>query len=101
MISFPTTVETLMPHLATVTHDKRNSTSSDTQNQTVPQQFDSIILRQMLESILPDCKGGTFGGGTAGGIWRSMMAEQIAGVLSKSNVLGTSSIGKNGSGPQQ
>ncbi len=51
-------------------------------------EFEAMFLRQTLESMLPDEKNSIFGGGTAGGMWRSMMADKISGVLAERGVLG-------------
>lgn len=56
------------------------------------QDFEAMFLRQTLESILPDSKNSVFGGGTAGGMWRSMMADKISGVLAERGVLGLSDM---------
>ena len=41
-----------------------------------------------LESILPDGDNAVFGGGTAGGMWRSMLADRVSGVLAERGALG-------------
>ena len=40
--------------------------------------FESMLLRNMLESMLPKADTGLYGDGVAGGIWRSMAADQFA-----------------------
>ncbi|WP_321340755.1 rod-binding protein [Breoghania sp.] len=42
------------------------------------QQFEALILQQFIEAMLPDDAETVFGKGTAGDIWKSMMAEQIS-----------------------
>lgn len=54
--------------------------------------FEAMFLRQTLESILPDADNSVFGGGTAGGMWRSMLADRVSGVLAERGVLGISEI---------
>lgn len=54
--------------------------------------FEAMFLRQTLESILPDAKNSVFGGGTAGGMWRSMLADRVSGVMAERGVLGLSEI---------
>lgn len=41
------------------------------------QQFEALILQQFIETMMPDDAEQVFGKGTAGEIWKSMMAEQI------------------------
>lgn len=50
--------------------------------------FEAMFLRQALESMLPDSDNAVFGGGTAGGMWRSMLADRVSGVLAERGVLG-------------
>ena len=54
--------------------------------------FEAMFLRQTLESILPDSDNTVFGGGTAGGMWRSMLADRVSGVLAERGVLGMSEM---------
>ncbi len=42
------------------------------------QAFESFVLRSFIEEMLPKDNKAVFGGGTAGNIWRSMLAERIA-----------------------
>lgn len=55
-------------------------------------EFEAMFLRQTLESILPDSKNTLFGGGTAGSMWRSMLADRVSGVLAERGVLGLSDM---------
>jgi hypothetical protein len=41
------------------------------------QKFEALMMQQMVEGILPEDAESVFGSGTAGGIWKSMLAEQI------------------------
>ncbi|MBS0253081.1 MAG: rod-binding protein [Proteobacteria bacterium] len=54
----------------------------------VGQQFEALYLRQMLEEWLPKDSDAVFGEGTAGSIWRSMLADHMATTLSKSGTIG-------------
>ena len=45
-------------------------------------------MRQMLEEWLPKDADDLFGEGTAGSVWRSMLADQMATTLSKSGTVG-------------
>lgn len=54
----------------------------------VGQQFEALYLRQMLEEWMPKDSEALFGDGTAGPIWRSMLADHMATTLSKSGTIG-------------
>lgn len=68
-------------------------TGSYKQNDSGPalaigQQFEGVLLKQVIEAMMPDPKSSVFGGGNAGSMWRSMFADSIAGALAKTDVLG-------------
>lgn len=63
--------------------DSRQSKMKD-----VGQQFEALYLRQMLEEWMPKDSKELFGEGTAGSVWRSMLADQMATTLSKSGTIG-------------
>lgn len=50
--------------------------------------FEAMILQNFVKSMLPTDSENVYGKGTAGDIWKSMMAEQIGDVLSKSGGIG-------------
>jgi hypothetical protein len=50
--------------------------------------FEAFILQMFVESMLPKDATDVFGKGTAGTVWRSMLAEQIGNEMSKGNGLG-------------
>ncbi len=52
------------------------------------QQFEALYLRQMLEECMPKDSASLFGEGTAGSVWRSMLADSMATTLSKSGTIG-------------
>ncbi|MEQ1673033.1 MAG: rod-binding protein [Hyphomicrobium sp.] len=54
---------------------------------TIGQQFESVLLKQVVEAMMPDPKASVFGGGNAGSMWRSMFADSIAGAMAKSDPL--------------
>ena len=41
-------------------------------------ELETLLLQQMIETMLPKSDGPAFGKGTAGAVWRSMMAEHVA-----------------------
>ncbi|WP_421693061.1 rod-binding protein [Aestuariivirga sp.] len=56
------------------------------------QGFERLVLRNLFETLLPDENSGTYGGGPSAGVWRSMAADQLAGVYSASGGLGSASM---------
>ncbi|TFF21691.1 hypothetical protein E3C22_13445 [Jiella endophytica] len=52
------------------------------------EQFEGFVLRTFIESMLPSEASEFFGKGTAGSIWRSMMAEQIGNEIAKGGGVG-------------
>lgn len=52
------------------------------------QQFEAFVLQTFVESMMPKDAENVFGKGTAGNIWKSMMAEQMAGQLAKAGGIG-------------
>jgi hypothetical protein len=50
--------------------------------------FEAFILQMFVESMLPKDATDVFGKGTAGTVWRSMLAEQIGNEMAKGNGLG-------------
>jgi Rod binding domain-containing protein len=52
------------------------------------QQFEALYLRQMLEEMMPKDSEALFGEGTAGSVWRSMLADSMATTLSKTGTIG-------------
>jgi hypothetical protein len=50
--------------------------------------FEQSFLRNMIEPLLPEAEGGLYGAGTASGMWRSLMADQYAGLMSEGGGLG-------------
>jgi hypothetical protein len=57
-------------------------------NSAVYRKFEAFILQMFVESMLPKEANEVFGKGTAGSVWRSMLAEQIGNEMSKGNGLG-------------
>lgn len=44
---------------------------------TPTQKFEALMLQQFVEAMMPDDAEDVYGKGTAGSIWKSMLAEQI------------------------
>ncbi len=58
----------------------------------VGQKFEAFILQSMIETILPKEGGAIFGGGAGAGVWRSMLAEQLANQIAKSGGVGLQKV---------
>ncbi len=52
------------------------------------QKFEGFVLRNFIESMLPSQNTSFFGTGTAGNIWRSMLAERIGDEMAKAGGVG-------------
>jgi len=57
-------------------------------NSAVYRKFEAFVLQMFVESMLPKDATNVFGKGTAGTIWRSMMAEQIGNEMARGNGVG-------------
>lgn len=75
-----------------ISSDALEASHSSAERLKTAKDFEAMFLRQTLESILPSSENSVFGGGTAGGMWRSMMADKISGVLAERGVLGLSDM---------
>ncbi len=53
-------------------------------------QFESVLLNNFVSQMLPKDAPETYGQGTAGEMWRSMLSEKISDEIAKSGVLGIS-----------
>ena len=51
-----------------------------------------MVLRNLFEALLPGEETGSFGGGPSAGIWRSMAADQLAGVYSEGGGIGIADL---------
>lgn len=52
------------------------------------QGFEAMALTTFVEAAFPDNAGAVFGSGLAGGVWKSMLAEQIAAQMARSGGIG-------------
>ena len=57
-------------------------------NSAVYRKFEAFVLQMFVELMLPKDATNVFGKGTAGTIWRSMMAEQIGNEMARGNGVG-------------
>lgn len=65
----------------------RSTAAKTLSSQSPAQQFESFILSQSLEALLPKETQGSFGG-EGQGMWRSLLAEKLADQMVKSGGLG-------------
>lgn len=56
------------------------------------QKFEGFVLRTFVEAMLPKNATAVFGEGTAGDIWRSMMAEKIGEEIAASGGIGIAAL---------
>jgi peptidoglycan hydrolase FlgJ len=52
------------------------------------QEFEAVVLRTFIASMLPQDAENVYGEGTAGDVWKGMMAEQIANQMAKAGGIG-------------
>ncbi|WP_312010205.1 rod-binding protein [Bradyrhizobium cenepequi] len=57
-------------------------------DRAVYRKFEAFVLQTFVESMLPQNASEVFGKGTAGTIWRSMLAEQIGNEMAKGEGIG-------------
>lgn len=50
--------------------------------------FERMVLRNLFESLLPGAESGAFGGGPSAGVWRSLAADQLAGLYADTGGVG-------------
>lgn len=65
--------------------------SVNPQNDDVPKayrDFEAMVLQSFIGSMLPSDAENTYGSGTAGDIWKGMMAEQLGKALAEGGGLG-------------
>lgn len=51
-------------------------------------EFERMVLRNLFESLLPQPESGIFGSGPSAGVWRSLAADQLAGVYADAGGIG-------------
>ena len=64
------------------------SSAAQTKSAKTLQQFEAQVISTFIEQMMPEASANNFGSGTAGGVWRSMMSEQIANQVAKAGGLG-------------
>jgi Rod binding domain-containing protein len=51
-------------------------------------QFEAVLLQNMIEAMLPKDSEALMGSGTAGNMWKSMLAEKIAAEIARTGTIG-------------
>jgi hypothetical protein len=64
--------------------------ASDQKAARLQVEFEASILKTFVDAILPKDETNVYGQGTAGDIWKSMLADQIARQIAKSGAFGIS-----------
>lgn len=64
------------------------SATSAAEKKDVYTQFEALLLQNMVESMMPEDTEALMGSGTAGMVWKSMLAEKIAAEIARSSVIG-------------
>ncbi len=73
---------------AAQTSPAQSGPAQSSKGKDVGQQFEALYLKQMLEEMMPKDSSALFGEGTAGSVWRSMLADSMATTLSKTGTIG-------------
>ncbi|MEM9634772.1 MAG: rod-binding protein [Pseudomonadota bacterium] len=71
---------------------RETATTDVEQHKSPAEKFEAMILSQFVETMLPDNAEAVFGEGATGEIWKSMMAEQVAGQLAASGGVGIADL---------
>jgi len=58
----------------------------------VLRKFEAFIIQSALETILPKSDHGLYGDAASGGVWRSMMAEQLGAQIAKAGGVGIQKV---------
>jgi Rod binding domain-containing protein len=61
---------------------------TDSPASAAARKFEAYIIQSFLEIVLPKDDQGAYGHGAAGGVWRSMMAEQLGTQIAKAGGVG-------------
>lgn len=62
--------------------------AAQTKSAKTLQQFEAQVISTFIEQMMPEASANNFGSGTAGGVWRSMLSEQIANQVARAGGLG-------------
>jgi hypothetical protein len=81
--------------------DQSNPTEANSRAHAF-QGFEALFLQNLIEMMLPQESGSMFGEGTAGEMWKSMLAEQLGSQVAKADRSGIFSrlFARTSSGPE-
>ncbi len=65
-----------------------SANSGPVSSEKAQRDLEGMLLQNVIESILPKDSGGLYGGGVAGGMWRSVLAEHIGTQIARSGGIG-------------
>ena len=66
-----------------------NRPASNTTEATEPfKRFEAMVLQTFIQNMLPKDAGTVYGKGMAGDMWKSLLAEQLAGVMAERGGIG-------------
>ncbi|GGE19749.1 hypothetical protein GCM10011390_43750 [Aureimonas endophytica] len=68
------------------------SRGSKSGQMTPAQQFESFVLQSFIEPMLPKSDSSYFGEGTAGSIWKSMLAERLGAEMAAAGGIGIADL---------
>ncbi|MFH6784612.1 MULTISPECIES: rod-binding protein [Methylobacterium] len=66
----------------------QNQTSLSGAGSDPYKKFEGLVLQQFVEAMMPEKSETVYGKGNAGGIWKSMLAEQIGTQIAKAGGIG-------------
>lgn len=61
---------------------------ADANTEKTLRKFEAQVISTFIEQMMPESTTNSYGSGLSGGVWRSMLSEQIAGEIAKSGGLG-------------
>jgi hypothetical protein len=76
------------PAGAVIGRDHVRIVRMENSDRAVFRRFEAFVLQTFVESMLPQGGSEVFGKGTAGMVWRSMLAEQIGNEMAKGDGIG-------------
>lgn len=65
---------------------------TDCRKQQAHKDFERMVLRNLFETLLPREETKAFGSGPSAGVWRSMAADQLAGLFAENGGVGIARI---------
>ncbi len=85
---------------AKVSAQSASQTARARKAQDAFQQFEAFVVQSFISEMLPKNATTVFGSGTAGEVWRSMLAEKLAAEIARSGRLGIAQRVAAGAGAQ-